>query len=154
MSRQRTEKQKEDNRLWSRKYRIEHKDRVAATAKRSRKKHKDQRRLERKLYGRNKRIEILSHYSMGKPKCKRCGNDDIRVLSIDHINGGGCKHQQEIKSKNGQHKKTTLQQWILNNNFPEIFQILCMNCQYIKRWEHNEHPYQQLTSLTASGGEK
>lgn len=79
----------------------------------------------------NLRIKALTHYGNGKLACVRCGFDDIRALSLDHIVGGGKKHQRETKH-------TSLTQWVISNNFPEGFQTLCMNCQFIKKIEMKE----------------
>lgn len=76
------------------------------------------------------RLQCLIYYSNGIPKCSRCGFSDIRALQIDHINGGGNKHVKEL---NGM-----LVFWLQKNNFPEGFQILCANCNWIKRYENNE----------------
>ena len=56
--------------------------------------------------------------------------NDIRALSIDHINSDGASHRKEVG--NGMYR------WLLKNNFPEGFQVLCMNCQFIKRETNNE----------------
>lgn len=40
------------------------------------------------------RLEILTHYSKGKPKCSLCGIDDVSILDLDHINGGGSKERR------------------------------------------------------------
>ena len=38
------------------------------------------------------KILVFSHYSTSDvPRCARCGIDDIDVLCLDHINGGGNK---------------------------------------------------------------
>ncbi len=76
------------------------------------------------------RLACLKHYSNGAMKCAVCDWTDIRALSIDHINGGGQKHLREI----GGH----IEDWLVKNNFPEGYQILCMNHQFIKRHENNE----------------
>ena len=76
------------------------------------------------------KLEILHHYSHDL-KCIRCGFSDIRSLSIDHIKGNGNKHRKEIGIGN-------FYQWIKKNNFPKGFQVLCFNCQWIKRSENNE----------------
>ena len=78
----------------------------------------------------NQRLKIITHYSKGTMSCVRCGISDIRVLSIDHINGGG--HAQ-IRNTH-----TSLPQWIINNKYPEGLQILCQNCQFIKATENKE----------------
>src|SRR3989304_5351132 len=90
------------------------------------------------------KLEILHHYSHDL-KCIRCGFSDIRSLSIDHIKGNGNKHRKEIGIGNfygNKHRKEigigNFYQWIKKNNFPKGFQVLCFNCQWIKRDENNE----------------
>jgi len=78
------------------------------------------------------RITVLTHYGNEKCSCVKCGFSDIRALSIDHINGDGANHRKEVRSSN-------LYRWLIQNNYPEGFQTLCMNCQSIKRYENNEH---------------
>lgn len=73
--------------------------------------------------------EVYAHYGGG---CRRCGFGDIRALSIDHINGGGNRHRKEIGRGN------SFWRWLKKNNYPSGFQILCMNCQFIKRYENKE----------------
>jgi hypothetical protein len=77
--------------------------------------------------------DIISHYSKKTMKCARCGFSDMRALSIDHINGGGRKHTEEIKKQG-----TIFYRWLIKNGFPEGFQVLCMNCNYIKKSENKE----------------
>lgn len=80
------------------------------------------------------KIEVLSHYSGNPPKCANCGESEIIVLSIDHINGDGSAHRKELRFKLG----STLYRWLKKNNYPAGFQVLCMNCQYRKRWKYHE----------------
>lgn len=62
-------------------------------------------------------------------KCVRCGFDDFRALQIDHVKGNGCKHPiSDYK----------LAVRILRV-IPAAYQILCANCNWIKRAENNEH---------------
>ena len=74
---------------------------------------------------RNRRIEVLTHYSNGTPKCKCCGEDTYEFLSIDHIDGGGGKHRKEIRGNN-------FYNWIIKNSFPVGYQVLCHNCNQAK----------------------
>ena len=71
------------------------------------------------------RIKVLSFYSNphGTPVCNNCGIQDIDVLCIDHIDGGGRKQLRETKSKG-----SSFHYWLSRNNFPEGYQILCANC--------------------------
>jgi hypothetical protein len=79
-----------------------------------------------KKYNSNRRLKILKHYSDGTPKCACCGETEIKFLSIDHIDGGGLKHLREIGGRG------RLPAWIIKNNFPNGFQILCHNCNFAK----------------------
>lgn len=77
-----------------------------------------------------KKIGILSHYSNGLMKCAHCGFDDIRALSIDHIGGGGAPHRRMTGND--------VYGWLKRNGFPKGYQVLCMNCQLIKRQVNRE----------------
>lgn len=64
--------------------------------------------------------------------CCRCGFADKRALQIDHINGGG--NQDHAETKN--HQKF-LKKVIADTQ--GLYQILCANCNWIKRIEQKEH---------------
>lgn len=57
-------------------------------------------------------------------KCVRCGFDDIRALQIDHINGGG---SQAVKRSGHSHY------YAVARGETSGFQLLCANCNWIKR---------------------
>ena len=88
-------------------------------------------RLKAKVRQQELKRMVISHYSSGKFKCRYCGFSDIRALSIDHIKGGGNKHIRQVRN---------FYSWLTKNNYPDGFQVLCMNCQWIKRSQHNENP--------------
>jgi len=77
------------------------------------------------------KIEVFTHYGNGKCACVKCGYSDIRALSIDHV---------ESKRKSHTIEKTGKALWgrLKKTGYPEGFQTLCMNCQFIKRVENNE----------------
>ena len=77
-----------------------------------------------------KKLNILSHYSNGIIKCAHCGFDDIRALSIDHIDGGGAPHRRMTGND--------IYGWLKRNGYPDGYQVLCMNCQLIKRQVNRE----------------
>ena len=81
-------------------------------------------------YVKKDKIKVFQAYSPDLT-CQHCGFTDLRALSIDHIKGGGT---QDRKIRSGY----ALYRWLIKNNFPEGFQVLCMNCQFIKRVENNE----------------
>lgn len=63
--------------------------------------------------------------------CVACGFTDKRALQVDHINGDGYKERGNI------HKRLKLIQ--LN---PTAYQILCANCNWIKRVVNGEYRQQ------------
>lgn len=58
-------------------------------------------------------------------KCVMCGNGDLRVLQLDHVNGGGLAERGRGRANN--------MQWVFEQ--PERFQILCANCHCIKHFQ-------------------
>jgi len=75
-------------------------------------------------------------------KCARCGFNDIRALQIDHIHGGGTKELRKYSPSVMYHS-------ILSGKFPkEKYQILCANCNWIKRHENQEY-YKDSYALRA-----
>ena len=78
--------------------------------------------------------EILIYYGNGKLVCVKCGFNDIRALTIDHIKGGGHKHRK----KQGVNSGIEFYCWLRKNSFPSGYQTLCANCQSIKRIENRE----------------
>jgi hypothetical protein len=76
------------------------------------------------------KIEVITHYSP-ELKCIKCGYSDIRALTIDHINGGGQRHREQLSFNH-------FYSWLKSQNYPEGYQVLCMNCQFVKRVENNE----------------
>jgi len=73
---------------------------------------------------------VFLHYGKGEMACVRCGFNNIRALSIDHVDSKG----QIGKRLHG----NLLYQWLEKMNYPDGFQTLCMNCQWIKRVEEKE----------------
>ena len=67
-------------------------------------------------------------------KCIQCGFSDKRALQFDHINGGGSKEYRDSASKSGYHRK----KWKSVINGEGKFQLLCANCNWIKRYENGE----------------
>ena len=52
--------------------------------------------INRKSYLKRKLI-VLNHYSNNTLACASCGTSDVRVLSIDHIEGKGREHKRKAK---------------------------------------------------------
>ena len=65
-------------------------------------------------------------YSKNPPECACCGVKGLIFLSIDHMNGDGAKHRKEIGGGD------KIYRWLIKNNFPTGFQVLCYNCNVAK----------------------
>lgn len=67
-------------------------------------------------------------------RCVTCGYDaDIRALQIDHVKGDGSEHRKKFSG--GAYYLN-----VLKNLLSGRFQILCANCNMIKRSENQECP--------------
>jgi hypothetical protein len=88
------------------------------------------RRWQNKGYARMKE-EIFS--GLGS-KCSACGITDRRVLQIDHVNGGGGR-QERIYMGSTNRMRQILREFHTN---VKAFQLLCANCNWIKRYEKRE----------------
>ncbi len=130
-----SEHRKEIN-AYQRKYYQEHPAHRAAAkecALRYHQEHREECLVYSKIHGARRRIalklSILTHYGDGECACVKCGFNDIRALSIDHINGGGTAHRKIVGSGD------RIYAWLVRNDYPQGFQTLCMNCQFVKRTE-------------------
>jgi len=100
-----------------------------------RKTHKENLQVLRRRYSRlyhdkrNKIFELLGN------KCIRCGFTDKRALQIDHKNGHGYEEKREFGS--GRKYLQHVLKSILNGE--DKYQLLCANCNWIKRYERKEH---------------
>jgi hypothetical protein len=64
-------------------------------------------------------------------KCVRCGFSDVRALHMDHVNGGGNIERKLLTGPSLRYKKML--------DEPKNYQILCANCNFIKKAEESEH---------------
>ena len=96
-----------------------------------------------KAYNKKHRVRISAQKSVYYKKfrskvinflggiCVKYGNNDFRVLQVDHINGGGVQELRKIGPKGIYNR-------VLNGE--PGYQLLCANCNWIKRYENNENP--------------
>lgn len=64
--------------------------------------------------------------------CVQCGFDDTRALQVDHINGDGAAERKLLKNKRSYYRHILEVSGI-------GYQLLCANCNMIKRVENQEH---------------
>jgi hypothetical protein len=74
------------------------------------------------------------------PNCAVIGGmTDWRALQIDHVHGGGTKERRNIKT----HTSSNLYYYYRHvlreiKSGSKDYQLLCCNCNWIKRWENKE----------------
>jgi len=153
------EKNPEKCREYSKKYRNLHPEKVKEQKRNDYEKHKDEYERRMKLWRKNNlkrymdweknyhhtekylnRKRELTHILRLKlikllgGKCVRCGESDWRCLQIDHINGHGID-EFKIFGRGWKYTKHIFAQIQLGS---KVYQLLCANCNWIKRYENNE----------------
>lgn len=113
------EKQRERTKKWF----DENKERKHELDKLWREKNKEVIDARRKSRQWSLKIEVWGHYG---GRCACCGVDEKEFLTMDHINGGGAKHRKELRRSGSQH----IYGWLKENNYPEGYRVLCMNCNF------------------------
>lgn len=92
----------------------------------------ESRRVTRKYNNKKNRLEIIELLG---GVCKHCGFSDTRALQIDHVNGGGTKERKSFgHSASSLFRK--VRESIEAGSFE--YQLLCANCNWIKREENCE----------------
>lgn len=145
--------QRKDNPETVRRYREKNKDRLREIRKNYYEKHREKYKEYSRLWYKNnkerwkeysasnKANARLRRYNSGLRtkllellggKCVRCGFSDPRALQIDHVNGGGSRDNRKIK---GNKYKSMLEKICSGYGG---YQLLCANCNWIKRVENNE----------------
>jgi len=106
--------------LYQKIYRKNHPDKEREKCKRWRLNHPD--------YKQKLRLKVLIHYSGTPPHCQcpKCNEREIKFLTIDHINNNGAEHRKTLNLKS--RSSGDIYHWLIKNNFPEGFQVLCYNC--------------------------
>lgn len=72
---------------------------------------------------RNK-LKVAAYAAYGGFICACCGETHELFLSLDHVNNDGAQARQSLHPISG----GALYAWLKHNNYPEGFQVLCMNC--------------------------
>jgi predicted HNH restriction endonuclease len=91
--------------------------------------------LERSKALRAKALEVFGSV------CGSCGFSDVRALQIDHVNGGGGAERAVIKSRHSFYNKVIADS--------TGYQLLCANCNWIKRAENKEYRWENEMSAAA-----
>ena len=89
--------------------------------------HKETHRETQKQWHQNRKLQVILAYG---GKCACCGETEIEFLAVDHINNDGAAHRKKIGHASG----SNIHRWLIRNNFPEGFQVLCHNCNFSKHF--------------------
>jgi len=134
---------KEERAEKQKRYYLENKEKISARAREYQKKNKEKIREKTKIWylknherektknreaAKKARKEIIAH--MGGC-CTKCGFDDWRALQADHVNDDGAQDRK----KRG-HTPHALLRDIKQHK--DKYQLLCANCNWIKRYENRE----------------
>ena len=71
---------------------------------------------------------VIWHYSNGLMCCECCGEKIFQFLQIDHLNNDGNIHRKKLGLIGG----AAFYRWLIKNNLPEGYQVLCVNCNWGK----------------------
>jgi len=85
-------------------------------------------------YRRTIKETLLTYYGGGRCACIICGESRMDCLSVDHKKGGGGVHRRSINRQGHM-----LYTYLIKNGYPDGYQTLCMNCQWIKRFANKEY---------------
>ena len=87
-----------------------------------------------KMYKSNLRIRVLDYLG---GKCDKCGFSDSRALQVDHVNGRGAAERRKTDAY-------SIYLAVLRGK--PGYQLLCANCNWIKRVENNEVRRKRMTA--------
>lgn len=91
----------------------------------------------RRAWAQRVKMKVLLAYSpagSSRPSCTGCGFEDVRGLSLDHMDGCGYLARLTTGLEG-----TYLYCTLARQGFPPGYQTLCMNCQWVKRAEKGEN---------------
>jgi hypothetical protein len=66
--------------------------------------------------------EVINYYNE-LSQCVCCGESNLVFLTIDHMDNNGAEHRKKI-NRFGE----GFYRWLISNNFPNGYQVLCFNC--------------------------
>lgn len=93
---------------------------------------------------RAREIKDAAFNAYGGYSCSCCGIKEQCFLTLDHVNGGGNHHREQIAPN---HKRwgggggDKLYRWLKREGYPTGFQVLCFNCNFAK-WRLGKCPHQ------------
>jgi hypothetical protein len=72
------------------------------------------------------KADCFKHYSSGLPSCRICGEYDIDMLVLDHVNDNGAE-ERKLLSGSGKGLGSGLYRYLNKLGYPDGYQVLCSN---------------------------
>ena len=114
-------RRKERDREYSKNYKNNHKEETLARAKVYRVKNKEKNNIYSKKHSAEIRINFIEMYG---GKCECCGEAQVEFLTLDHMD-----YSSKEKGETG----TTAYMKALKEHRPDLYQVLCWNCNCARR---------------------
>ncbi len=113
-----------------RRYRAANLEKVRESERQYRTVNQEKRREAGRRYHARLRDQVFDHYGRicACPGCGAAGR-----LTIDHIDGNGRVHREELFGRSRENGSRRLYRWLVSNGFPPGFQVLCAPCNSSKR---------------------
>lgn len=108
----------------------EYRARLHAYEAKWRNQHRNQERIRLRAISESNKNAVVNVLTDGEGTCRWCGQGDIDVLVIDHIEDDGAQHRRENGGKCFSGER--FYRWIIKNDYPPGFQVLCANCNLKK----------------------
>jgi hypothetical protein len=67
------------------------------------------------------KLKAFDAYGGCKCACPKCLENNVKLLTLDHINNDGNVHRKAINAR-------SVYRWLKTNNYPPGYQVLCFNC--------------------------
>lgn len=88
-------------------------------------------------YRRKLKNDVMTAYGS---RCVCCGEDDLRFLTLDHINSDGAEQRRKLKGHRGQ-AGIGFYTWVRQNDYPDDLQLLCWNCNSGRHYNGGTCPH-------------
>ena len=96
-------------------------------------------KLKHEQYRKNRLLDIRNTvFRAYGNKCFCCNESTSEFLTIEHLQGHGRQHKKKLGGQ------SYFYPWLIKNNFPKEFTILCMNCNFAKGI-HGGCPHEKKT---------
>jgi hypothetical protein len=73
-------------------------------------------------------LKLLCLNAYCGPICAGCGDDEVEVLQIDHIAGGGHRHALTLGDGNASRGRAKMYRHLRDAGFPLGYRVLCASC--------------------------